>query len=574
MEIEYSDVVVVGGGPAGSCAASFLSKQGRKVILLEKERFPRHHIGESTLIGLTKLLEIEIGVGSKIASAGFLLKTGASYIWGNNRTPWSFHFWEVFEKDRVAYEVDRAKFDEILLRHSSSLGTDVREESRVTRVLFDGKRAIGVNYIDSNSKKHTILAKFTVDASGLAAVLGSQLKVRRQYERIRNIAIYGYWDGDNLPYDELGGDITPEDKTNILVVAHERCWIWVIPLAGQRISVGIVFDIADIPLLQAQGRSSFYMEKVLGCDEVKKVLRTSSFLKEEPLRIIQDWSQVSEEVIGPGYILTGDAAAFVDPILSSGVTLAVTFGIAAGRTVNTILEYGEAASWAYTWYKHAYTNAYNDFRRMADFWYLGSGHKEDWFYIAYEQIRQTARVELDRRKAFIHLASGTFTTGEFIDRECYVDSKTFPITVYFSPHSHYAFFSPNDRLQVAQHLTEFPEELVKPTFESVPASDLDSNKGHNDNDQALQNPKLLSNLRIGIYTRVKDPFIDICCYLSQFEGEKTNGVYFPLSPSQLAFFRALNGRNTLEEISYKTRTPMRRVRKIIDNLMHEGLMER
>jgi len=157
--------------------------------------------------------------------------------------------------------------------------------------------------------------------------------------------------------------------------------------------------------------------------EAAQLLRSSRLLDDEPLRTVQDWSHVCESICGPGYFLVGDAAAFVDPILSSGVHLAVTFGLNCGRCINTMLTYSERhVPWVYDWYRSAYNVSYEDFRRMADAWYLGTGESEEWFKVAHDRVKDGLNEELTRTEAFTRIASGTLTSGSFRDRACHVEN--------------------------------------------------------------------------------------------------------------------------------------------------------
>lgn len=570
MREENTDVVIIGGGPAGSCAASLLAKQGRDVILLEKDRFPRHHVGESTLLGLTKMLDVEIGAGSIISSAGFRIKTGGSYIWGKDRNPWSFHFWELGSKN-IAYQVDRSEFDSLLLKHCRSLGADAREECKVTNIVFKN-RAIRISYVNGNKQENIVHAKYVIDASGLSAILGRQLGLHRSYEVNRNVALYGYWKAKWLPYDELGGDITPSDSSNILVINQDNYWIWIIPLSADRASVGIVFGISDLQQLKVYGRHDFYMRKISNSVEASKVLMDAKYLEHEPLRLVQDWSQMCDSVCGPGFFLAGDAAAFVDPILSSGVTLATMFGIAAAKAINTLFKYGDTAQWVYDWYQHTYLSAYNDFRRMADFWYLGSKRKEDWFHVAFDRVRDRTRKDMDQREAFVRIASGTFTVGEFYDRECYVDQDSVPITVFFFPFSGHALFHINNRKMMARHLEGFPHELAEPILNPLPKS-AGARKVVPDINKSLVNPKIRSDLRIGVYTEGGSPYINICCYLTMPEGEMIAGSYIALTPLAWNIVKMLDGRTSIQDLSKALQIDVVTLTLTIDRFSQMGLLE-
>nr|BFE50783.1 hypothetical protein GCM10017745_42100 [Saccharothrix mutabilis subsp. capreolus] len=231
-----TDVVVVGGGPCGSTVATLVAGQGHRVVLLEKERFPRYQIGESllpsTVQGICRLL----GVSDELEAAGFPLKRGGTFRWGVNPEPWTFAFGispKFAGTASTAYQVERMKFDQILLDNARRKGVDVREEHAVNDVLEEDGRVCGVTCTDASGVRREIRAKYVVDASGNTSRIHVKVGGKRQYsEFFRNIALFGYF---------LGGKRMPEPVSgNILAVAFEHGWFWYIPLSDELTSVGVV----------------------------------------------------------------------------------------------------------------------------------------------------------------------------------------------------------------------------------------------------------------------------------------------------------------------------------------------
>ena len=188
------DVVVIGGGPGGSTTATMLARQGADVLLLEREHFPREHVGESLLPASIPVLE-ELGVLPAVEQAGFLRKWGATMVWGRDSTPWSWYFKETNQRYPHSYQVWRPQFDQLLLENSRSNGVDVREGHRVVEVLFDGDKATGVRYRSENGALSTVHAEMVVDASVQGGLLARKLDLRRWDPFFQNLAVYGYFTG-------------------------------------------------------------------------------------------------------------------------------------------------------------------------------------------------------------------------------------------------------------------------------------------------------------------------------------------------------------------------------------------
>ena len=403
------DVVVIGGGPAGSTVGGFLTKMGRRVLVLEKERFPRHHIGESMIASTIDVLA-EIGLEPKLHAAGFPVKSGGCFIWGESDLPWCIRFEEIPGRP-TSYQVKRDVFDKILLDHVAEMGADVRQEARVNEVLVEDGRVVGVSF-EHLGTTHEARAQYVVDASGLGAVVANKLSFRQPAEELKNMALYGYWKGVHPAPVGLGGDIRPTDRNNIIIKMLDTGWLWFIPLGfGDLISVGYVTQRDRLP--EARGRAAleeYYLDRVKNSEEFGYLLSNSEYTNE--FYTVKDWSYRSAEMAGPGYFAVGDAACFVDPILSSGVYLAVLYAKMCATGINTCLTDPSRERIVQEWYEGLYADTYTDYLEMARLWYHGDRKVQKWMHQAQDQLSSEAAseyIETDR-SSFLGLATGNAHT--------------------------------------------------------------------------------------------------------------------------------------------------------------------
>ena len=401
MRAVEADVAVIGGGPAGSSLATLLRQQGYRVTLLERETFPRPHVGESMLPGVLFALA-KTGALERVEKAGFTRKYGATYIWGRSRDPWTIRFSEISQDRTFTFQCDREVFDKLLLDHARDEGVDVREGHQVTRALMSDGRVTGLAFTDGDGNAGEVRARMCVDASGQWSVLGRQFRLREHNENLRHVALFGHYHGGPTTLPDVLNDMEPTDAGNVYVVAVEDGWLWHIPLAGGLRSIGLVTDPERIRGMTRTERRAYWQRQVESCEEFEQLLEGGRWAGD--FDIVTDWSFICRQFHGSGYLLVGDAACFVDPILASGIALALQGVLRATKAIRTSLEAPDLNGLAMNWYQEGYLKQANDFVDMANHWYHGQRLQESWYWTAHRLVDPSQNLSL--RQAFVFISSG------------------------------------------------------------------------------------------------------------------------------------------------------------------------
>jgi len=351
------DVLIIGGGPGGSTAATLLGRAGKRVLVLEKERFPRFHIGESLLPYNRRLFE-EIGVMPALEKAGFLPKYGAQFHVGNSAKSLKLVFQNGrFTKETTAFQVERARFDHILLNHARSSGAEVREGWTVTGFSRSASGVTVQARLDNNPPEE-FDGKFLLDASGRGNFTGNQENLRVIHPRLKKLAVFGHFEGVPVDDGSKGNDT--------IIVRLENKWFWLIPLSTTKVSVGCVMDQAEFAAVRLPPAGVF-----------ETIWRTSSEMRRRmtnarllsPIQTTSDFSYYNRQLASPRLLRIGDAAGFMDPIFSAGVYLAMHSGKLAANVALEAIAAGDDGGKRLAFYEKRVFGAMHYYWRMVELFY-------------------------------------------------------------------------------------------------------------------------------------------------------------------------------------------------------------
>ena len=407
------DVVIIGAGPAGSTLAALLRRHrpSTSVLVLERERLPRHRIGESLLVDVNRILA-DMGALAAVESAGFSRKYGATFVWGDEREP--FHFLWSEGKSLVSrpegyqleytWHVDRAEYDRLLAEAAREAGARVEEAHTVTGFIREGDRVGGVRVRPPEGVEHTVRARFVIDCAGAHGPIHRQLAGKQLDESLRNVALFGYRRGVGT-HPDLGGT----DHPRTLILTHPRGWVWVIPLRDGITSVGFVTDVHSHRAAAVQDKVAHYESILKSLREYERLFADSELVDYrgdgKRVHAIQEYSYQCEQIWGPGWVTCGNAAGFVDAILSIGVYMAQTHAQFLACALRSVLDAEADEADALECYATTVRENLAAFRAVAHMFYAYNASMSDWWRTCSEQLRASTLVP-DDRNAFLAFFTG------------------------------------------------------------------------------------------------------------------------------------------------------------------------
>lgn len=350
------EVAIIGGGPAGSIAATALALAGRKVVLFEREKFPRFHIGESLLPFSMEAFQ-RLGLLPKLDAAGFIRKYGAEITSGCGHGEIRFYFKDGFRsKTPTAFQVERSKFDKILLDHARECGASIHEETGVEDIVLTNRPRLTIK--ESSGSVEEVEAEYLLDCSGRHSILGTRFGLKREYAGLQKFAVYAHYEGARQP--------AGVDGTLTRMVRGQDHWFWIIPLSREKISVGVVMDTSRF---RAFARSPAEVLDAMLNEQPIMRQRLSGARRVSKVYASGDYSYRNSSLHGERWLMAGDAAGFIDPIFSSGVFLAILSGEKAADAIHRALASPQQAHKLFSRYERHLAKVMRLYLRFVYSWY-------------------------------------------------------------------------------------------------------------------------------------------------------------------------------------------------------------
>ncbi len=361
-DTQSADVVVIGGGPAGSTVSTLLAQQGVQVELFERERFPRFHIGES-LIPETYWVLKRLKMLDKMKASHFIKKHSVQFVNASGKVSTPFYFFDNKPHEcSQTWQVVRSEFDQMMLENAREQGVHVHEGTRVLEVLFEGERAVGVEIADGGGQTQQVRAKVVVDASGQSSMIINKFGLRVPDPQLNKGAIWSYFEG---AYRDVGQD---EGATLVLQTHDKQAWFWYIPQHNNIVSVGVVGDFNYL-FKGRDDHETTFNEELDKCLNAKQ--RVSVGKRASRYYATKDYTYRSSRAAGDGWVLVGDAFGFLDPLYSSGVLLALRSGELAADAVAEGLAAGDTSRAQLGKWEPEYVRGMNRMRRLVCEYYDG-----------------------------------------------------------------------------------------------------------------------------------------------------------------------------------------------------------
>lgn len=347
-------MIVAGGGPAGSTAAAWLARAGRHVVLLEREQFPRFHIGESLLASVNDVLAA-IGAREAVQRAGFPEKWGATFMTFDGRIERHADFASAPEiRTPQTWQVPRAAFDDLLLRHAAASGADVRQRHRVLDIEFDGE-GVGASVRGDDDATRHLRARAFIDTSGRGSVISRKLGLRIEEPRLANLAVFSHYSGVPRQPGRRSGDIR-------IVARSDLGWFWLLPISSDLTSVGVVLPRSVATRFADLEPGQLLDEAIAQTPAVGRLLESAR--REWPVRVEKDFSFGSRSYAGDRWLVAGDAGSFLDPVFSTGVAIALESGLEAAQAVAAGLAANDLSARRFAGFDRRQRLRYRSYRRF------------------------------------------------------------------------------------------------------------------------------------------------------------------------------------------------------------------